>query len=77
MENPLKNTDEFPYTLNTGRGTVGQWHTQTRTREIRNVKEVTLKEAYALVNTKFCEELDLQNNDMIRVDSINGLQTSR
>ena len=72
MENPLKNTDEFPYTLNTGRGTVGQWHTQTRTREIRNVKEVTLKEAYALVNTKFCEELDLQNNDMIRVDSING-----
>ncbi|SFU57362.1 NAD(P)H-dependent nitrate reductase catalytic subunit [Clostridium sp. DSM 8431] len=72
MENPLKNTGAFPYTLNTGRGTVGQWHTQSRTREIRNVKEVTLKEAYAFVNTKFCEDLGLESNDMIRVDSING-----
>lgn len=37
-ENPTKTSDEFPYILNTGRGTVGQWHTQVRSREIEHNK---------------------------------------
>ena len=45
MDNPIPNTKEFPYTMNTGRGTVGQWHTLTRTREIRwvssHINEIT------------------------------------
>lgn len=72
MENPLVNTDEFPYTLNTGRGTVGQWHTQSRTREIRVVNDVSRNAAYALVNTKLCEKLGVKEGDSITVDSING-----
>ncbi|MGL4688095.1 MAG: molybdopterin-dependent oxidoreductase, partial [Fusobacteriaceae bacterium] len=40
QENPLQNSAEFPYILNTGRGTVGQWHTHTRTREIQYVEEL-------------------------------------
>ncbi len=72
MENPLVNTDEFPYILNTGRGTVGQWHTQSRTREITVVNDVSRKGAYALVNTKLCAELGVENGDSITVDSING-----
>ena len=71
-ENPLKTTDEYPYVLNTGRGTVGQWHTQTRTREIRFVKDVSAQKAYIYLNTKLAEEMGIKENDMIKVSSING-----
>ena len=33
VKNPLPLTEEFPYMFNTGRGSVGQWHTQSRTKE--------------------------------------------
>jgi assimilatory nitrate reductase catalytic subunit len=71
-ENPLPNTKEFPYTLNTGRGTVGQWHTQTRTREIAFVDDVTIKTAYIYMNNKLAKEFRVNENDMIKVSSING-----
>lgn len=71
-ENPLPNTEEFPYTLNTGRGTVGQWHTQTRTREVEFVEDVSVKRAYIYINAKLAEEIKVKDNDMIRVSSING-----
>lgn len=71
-ENPLKTTDEYPYVLNTGRGTVGQWHTQTRTREIRFVKDVSYKKAYIYINNKLAEEMGIKENDMVKVSSING-----
>ena len=72
MENPLPNTPEFPYTLNTGRGTVGQWHTQTRTREVRFIEDVSLEHAYAYMNVKLAEEMGIKENDTVRVHSING-----
>ena len=72
MENPIPNTKEFPYTLNTGRGTAGQWHTLTRTKEIRFVTDVTSDKAYAFFNTKLLEDLGIEENEVVRVDSING-----
>ena len=72
MENPLPNTPEFPYTLHTGRGTVGQWHTQTRTREVSFVEDVSLEHAYAYMNVKLAEEMGIKENDTVRVHSING-----
>ncbi|PWX65484.1 nitrate reductase [Clostridium perfringens] len=39
-ENPNATNEEFPFNLNTGRGTVGQWHTHTRTREIQAVTNI-------------------------------------
>lgn len=71
-ENPLPTTEEFPVVLNTGRGTVGQWHTQSRTREIEAVCGVSAKEAYILVNTEAAKEAGINENDKIRVYSING-----
>ncbi|MBA8982976.1 anaerobic selenocysteine-containing dehydrogenase [Clostridium saccharobutylicum] len=71
-ENPLPNTKEFPYTLNTGRGSVGQWHTQTRTREVAFVEDVSIKDAYIYINTKLAEEIGVQENENIKVSSING-----
>lgn len=71
-ENPLVTTKEFPYTLNTGRGSVGQWHTQTRTREVAFVEDVSVKDAYIYINTKLAKEIDIKENEMIKVSSING-----
>lgn len=71
-ENPVKETEEYPYILNTGRGTVGQWHTQTRTREIAFTNNVVEKEAYVYVNRKDAEKLGIKTNDYINLSSING-----
>lgn len=71
-ENPLPLTDEFPILLNTGRGTVGQWHTQTRTRKVQFVEDVVADKAYVYMNTILAEENSIKENDKIRIYSING-----
>ena len=71
-ENPLPTNEEFPLIFNTGRGTVGQWHTQTRTREVRFIEDVSIETAYIYMNSKLAEEKGIKENDMIRVHSING-----
>jgi len=71
-ENPLENTPEFPYTLNTGRGTVGQWHTQTRTREVAFVEDVSAKDAYILINPLLAKKYEVAENDLVEVSSANG-----
>lgn len=71
-ENPIPTTEEFPLILNTGRGTVGQWHTQTRTREVRFIEDVSIEAAYVYINTKLAEENNIKENDIIRIHSING-----
>lgn len=72
MEDPLPLTAEFPYIFNTGRGTVGQWHTQSRTREVEFIKDITIKEAYLYMNTKVAKDHDIKENDHVRVYSSNG-----
>nr|MCR5182234.1 molybdopterin-dependent oxidoreductase [Clostridia bacterium] len=72
MENPISVTEEFPLVFNTGRGTVGQWHTQSRTREVKFVEDVSLKKAYLYMNTKLAAENDIKDMDEIRVYSSNG-----
>ncbi len=71
-ENPIPNTLEFPYTFNTGRGTVGQWHTQTRTNEVTFVDDAKPKQATVFVNTEFAKEKSIKDNDIVKISSING-----
>lgn len=71
-ENPLPLTEEFPMIFNTGRGTVGQWHTQSRTKEVKFVEDVSIKKAYLYMNTKMAEEKGIRELDEIRVYSVNG-----
>lgn len=71
-ENPLPATEEFPYVLNTGRGSVGQWHTQSRTKEVRFVEDVSVKKAYLYMNTELAGEQGIRETDEIRVYSANG-----
>ena len=72
LENPIPVTDEFPLVFNTGRGSVGQWHTQSRTKEVKFVEDVSLKRAYLYMNTKLAAENDIRDMDEIRVFSSNG-----
>lgn len=71
-ENPIPITKEFPFILNTGRGSVGQWHTQTRTREVQFVEDVSIKKAYVYINNKLACENNIKENDMICIYSVNG-----
>lgn len=71
-ENPLPVTNEFPLVFNTGRGSVGQWHTQSRTREVQFVEDVSAKKAYLYMNVVQAEEAGVSRNDKIRVFSANG-----
>ena len=71
-ENPLPTTEEFPWVFNTGRGSVGQWHTQSRTKEVKFVEDVSAKKAYLFMNTRMAEENGIQETDLIRVYSVNG-----
>ena len=74
-ESPVKVSKEYPYIFNSGRGTVGQWHTQTRTREIEAVSAISLEEAYVYINTELAKELNIKSNDKIRVSSTNGVSS--
>ena len=72
LENPIPVTKEFPLIFNTGRGTVGQWHTQSRTREVKFVEDVSPKKAYLYMNTKLAAEKGIRDMDEVRVYSSNG-----
>lgn len=72
LENPYIPSEEFPMIFNTGRGTVGQWHTQSRTKEVKFVEDVSLKKAYLYMNTEMAREHDIHEMDRIRVYSVNG-----
>lgn len=71
-KNPVQTSEEYPLMLNTGRGTVGQWHTQTRTREIPPVHAITVPEAYVEMHPALGAALDLDLNDVITLHSANG-----
>lgn len=71
-ENPLPQTEEFPYIFNTGRGTVGQWHTQSRTREVKFVDGVSTKHAYCYIHTSVAEKYGLKHEDKVLINSCNG-----
>ena len=65
--------EEYPYLFNTGRGTVGQWHTQTRTREIPDVFSIVPHEGYVNINTDLASEIGIKENDKIKLTSPNGI----
>lgn len=72
MDNPLPTTEEFPFVFNTGRGTVGQWHTQSRTREVQFIEDVSPKKAYLYMNPETAKKAGVLDRERIRVYSVNG-----
>jgi assimilatory nitrate reductase catalytic subunit len=72
MQNPLPTSDEFAFILNTGRGSVGQWHTQSRTREVQFIEDVSAKKAYLYMNEMTAAQYGISESQQIRVYSVNG-----
>ena len=71
-ENPTVASEEFPYIFNSGRGTVGQWHTQVRSREIE-ANNIYSKESYVLMNPELAKELNIAENERVKIASQNGV----
>ncbi len=72
LANPEPTNEEYPFALNSGRGTVGQWHTSVRSREFDEVNDAVLKDAYILISEADASALKLANLDNVKVSSING-----
>lgn len=72
LENPMPTNEEFNIALNTGRGTVGQWHTSVRTREFDVVSDAVRKNAYIHINPIDAASIDVKLDDKVLVTSING-----
>lgn len=73
---PYERSKEYPYLFNTGRGTVGQWHTQTRTREIPDVSSIVPHEGYVNINTDLADEVGIKENETIKLTSPNGVSNN-
>ena len=72
-ENPTQASEEFPYIFNSGRGTVGQWHTQVRSREIDESERIYSKESYAFMHPELAKELNIEHNERVAIASQNGV----
>lgn len=64
--------DEYPYHLNTGRGTSSQWHTQTRTKQSAILRKLYPQDPYAEIHPEDALEQSILNDEWILVKSRRG-----
>ena len=69
--------DEFPYQLLTGRGTLAQWHTQTRTAKSPRLKRIYPGKIYAEIHPDDGKALGIVEDDEIIVSSRRGKLRAR
>jgi anaerobic selenocysteine-containing dehydrogenase len=62
----------YPLILLTGRGTVAQWHTQTRTGKVEMLRKLYPAQAYVQVNPQDAAALGLAEGKQVRVISRRG-----
>ncbi|GIW96721.1 MAG: nitrate reductase catalytic subunit [Pirellulaceae bacterium] len=72
QEMPETPDDEFPFMLLTGRGTVAQWHTQTRTRCSPILQRLYPQEAYIEMHPQDARRLKLTSGMPVAVRSRRG-----
>lgn len=69
---PEPTCEQYPFVLLTGRGTVSQWHTQTRTAKSAVLRKLYPNEAYVEINPADAASLDIAHGDMVSVRSRRG-----
>lgn len=69
--------DEYPFVLLTGRGTVSQWHTQTRTGKSPILRQLYPNEAYVEINLRDAADAGIFHNAFVDVRSRRGQVTVR
>ena len=62
----------YPFFLLTGRGTMHQWHTQTRTGKVEMLKKMYPADSYAEVNPADAERLGIATGTELKVTSRRG-----
>ncbi len=68
---------DYPFVLLTGRGTVSQWHTQTRTSKSAVLNKLYPSEAYIEIHPQDAMDLGIQHNEHVLVQSRRGSMTAR
>lgn len=69
QECPESPSEKFPFYLTTGRGTIQQWHTQTRTRNARVLFRAVSKEPYVEIAREDAARLGIQDDEWILVNT--------
>ncbi|WP_428308275.1 molybdopterin oxidoreductase family protein [Lacipirellula sp.] len=69
---PEPTTSKFPFTLLTGRGSVAQWHTQTRTAKSAVLRKLYPQELYVEINPLDAAEREIGSGDLVVVASQRG-----
>jgi assimilatory nitrate reductase catalytic subunit len=69
---PEEEGGEYSFVLLTGRGSVAQWHTQTRTGKVEKLRKMHPAEAYVEIHWEDAAALGIQPNDRVRVSSRRG-----
>lgn len=69
--------DEYPWLLLSGRGTVSQWHTQTRTSKSPILRKLYPNEAYVEINSNDAASIGTRNGDWVQITSRRGSVKAR
>jgi assimilatory nitrate reductase catalytic subunit len=67
---------DYPFVLLTGRGTVAQFHTQTRTGKVDMLRKLYPEELRLQINPADAERLGIEAGDRLRVGSRRGAATA-
>jgi len=63
---------KYPFLLLTGRGSVSQWHTQTRTSKSSVLRKLYPQQVYVEINPADARPLGIQPNEVVVVESQRG-----
>ncbi len=74
---PEQTTEEYPFVLITGRGSVAQWHTQTRTGKVEKLRKLYPPEVYLEINPIDAKRLNIEHKEMVTVRSKRDTITAR
>jgi assimilatory nitrate reductase catalytic subunit len=70
-------SDQYPFTLLTGRGSSSQWHTQTRTDKSDVLRKLYPSQPYVELSPHDADRLSIASNDWVIVESRRGRMKAR
>jgi assimilatory nitrate reductase catalytic subunit len=74
---PEKITEDYPFILITGRGSISAWHTRTRTGKVPLLAKKLPKKPYIEINTEDAQKLGIEENSLVEVSSRRGVVQAR
>jgi assimilatory nitrate reductase catalytic subunit len=74
---PEPTSDEYPFTLLTGRGSSAEWHTRTRTSKSAVLRRLGATGSYVEVSPLDARTMGIATNDMVSVVSRRATVTVR